>query len=189
MDASPQPLRSVKYKKRMKDEGGKADNALNTRYLQRLQIWFAYRQQWANSRCMCPDIRPKISRCTRRFGKKTKKRRHPGSSEELQPQASRRPKRRFPAFELHGITLVSFSLLPLMFFPSPIYSRNTSYVCGGFAVRWLPLPLSLPSHSLSRWGVSTTFPSYFISGGFSFCQTGGLNDIKASWMRRGLSAS
>lgn len=76
MDASPQPLRSVKYKKRMKDEGGKADNALNTRYLQEPQTWFAYRQQWANSGCVSP---PKISRCTRRFGKTKKQKKTPAS--------------------------------------------------------------------------------------------------------------
>lgn len=80
---------------------------------------------------------------------KTKKCRHPGSEEEPQQQTSRRPKRQFPAFEIHGITFISFSLLPLMFFFSPMYSRHTSYVCGGFAVRWLPLPLSLPTLSLS----------------------------------------
>lgn len=71
MDASPQPLRSVKYKKRMNDEGGESRKCTK-HYLQKLQDMFAYRQQWANSRCRGPDVLLKTSRCTRRFGKNKK---------------------------------------------------------------------------------------------------------------------
>lgn len=165
-----------------KMKGGK-QIALNTRYLHKREDMFAYWQQWTNSRCRGPDILPKISRCTRRFGK-NKKRRHPGSTEEPQQQTSHRPKRQFPAFEHHGITFVSFSLIPLMFFSLPyIHDTRATYVGGLRCAGFPSLCLSPRTHSLSRWGVSTTFPSYFISSMFPIVKpTRGINRKKASWM-------
>lgn len=145
-------------------KGGKAENALNTTFKScRTCSHTGSSGQTAGAGVPMFSSKPHGAHGAL---EKTKKCRHPGSEEEPQQQTSRRPKRQFPAFEIHGITFISFSLLPLMFFFSLpcIHDTRATYV-GGLRCAGFP-SLCLSPHSLSRWGVSTTFPSYFTSSVF-----------------------